>query len=65
MSKIRKMFAHPLYVIITILKYGIFGALLKAELELFFELFKPLFMMNKIGPLLPSMMLQQIVLVSV
>jgi hypothetical protein len=49
MSIVRKILVYPLYVLIAFIKYGSVGALLRAELELFFELFKPLFMMDKTG----------------
>lgn len=38
--KIRKMFVHPLYVLILLLKYGILLALFSAEMDQVFELFK-------------------------
>jgi hypothetical protein len=38
---IRKRFLHPLYIFISFLKYGIYGAAITAEVDLIFWLFKP------------------------
>lgn len=43
------MFAHLLYILILLLKYGILVTVIRAELDLVFGLFKPLFMMDKTG----------------
>jgi hypothetical protein len=49
MSKIRKMFLHPLHLCLLMIKYGIVGAVVMSELDLVFWLFKPLFMTDKTG----------------